>query len=262
MPFNFGNKKKSNKQSNSKSNLSPFEKPVKKDDDGKPIVEPAAKPTPELVVATPEEQQASMRKYFKEQGLFDGIDIPAMMKAMRDDDAEAFGDIYAKGLENTAQVALLAANKVTTAQVARMQEDTTSAADTKTRRSLAIEQMHVDLPFTKSANVAPHAQVVLEGFMNNHGMAQKDAIEATADYFKETVESAGPELGLHVETQEQARKNKQGFAGTQNDNNGGAGSGDEPIDWLDTFSSGRVTEEDKLNQQAESDAAAAAAADT
>ena len=112
-----------------------------------------------------------------------GIDMPAAMAAMQNQDLEAFGTFIQQVGANAYRNAMVDANKVVQQQVDRMAESVKTDVSTSNATSALVQEMNNQLPFTKQTAFAPMAKLVLTQFMEK-GATPAEAIKQVGAYFQ------------------------------------------------------------------------------
>lgn len=235
----FFSKKSGNKdESNKKVSLNPFEEKEKIAPTAEEIAATAAT---EKNKPTQAENDAAISKFYKDSGLYEGIDIGKMMKAATDGNEEDFGAIFAKGMENAAKVATIAAERIVNAKVKQASESAVTEATTTTRNDLALDQLHKDLPFTLDPALAPVAKSVLNGFLAQ-GHNVQESLKLSGEYFEATAKATGAHFDMVPKKEQGGSPRTRPFSqsrgdGDENNNQGG----DPENDWVDTLTSGNQT---------------------
>lgn len=231
--------KKKKDETNKENNLNPFAKTVDNksnelNSDGTPKAEPPATP--------PADKPFDAAKFYKDGGLYEGIDVGGMMKAAADGNEDAFGAGLAKMMENSVSFALSNAAKITDAKVSAARESVVSETKSTAEMDLAIKAMNAALPATANEAVAPNANNVLKGFIDQ-GQSTDEAVESTKAYFEEVSTQMATEMGMKVINPNDTK----GFTNSQmldqhNENNNLNGNSDD-TDWVDTLTGGAETAE-------------------
>ncbi len=240
MPL-FG-KKEPKDDSNKETNLNPF---AKKPDNGNNNQKPddkSGKPDDAIQAGKPA-PDFDMTKFYKDSGLYDGINMEDFTTAVREGDAEKAGTIMAKVMENSVSVALTNANKLADQKVAAIRDSVISETKTSAEMDVAIREMNESLPFTSHEAVAPLAKTILEGFLNQ-GLPTKEAVSRTSDYYKEVAKESGQHFGMDMREEGDTDGFGRSRMRDEHDNsnhNPNDKSGNE--DWIDTLTSGHQTQE-------------------
>jgi len=243
--MSFFNRNKSGNKTNKKVSTNPFAKPATKNGNedqagGNEPGKQTAAPTNQQ--QSSEERQRQVREFMKKSGLYEGIDMEGFMSAVRDGDAEKAGAIFARAMENSVNVATVAAQRLVKQREDVIREELSASTQAEFRNDLAVQQLHEDLPFTAQEAVSPIAEDVLNGFLAQ-GIPVRDAIEKTGQYFRETAEAAGSHFGMEMKEPSDRRPGPRPFSDTRgrvahSDNIGGE-PGEE--DWVDVLTFGNQT---------------------
>lgn len=122
-------------------------------------------------------------------GIDFGTDNVAMMEALRNGDAEAFGEQIKAMQVGIYKAAMLDANKMMRQTTDGLKADMQKSTATTISSDKLISQMNEKLPFTAMPAYAPMAKAVLTRLLSKEGMTQDRAIKETGDYFSGMAET-------------------------------------------------------------------------
>lgn len=236
--LNSGKGKKGGK-SNIDPNLSPWQKPAnnsKQQDGGNPAP-PAGGNQP-----APVDGNKELMEFFKAQGLFEQLDMQGFLKAVEAGDSAKAAEFMMQNLAATARVAMLGANKIAEAKIAKAVDESTRRASATVATELMTQALHSRLGFTSDPAIAPLAEQVLNQYLAN-GESADSAIEKTEKYFEGFALAAGQRYGLQPQLDSHGRAGQSGFQSSRMQQNDNGENAREPADWLDVLTSGAVTDQ-------------------
>ena len=231
--------KTNNGQSNEEDNLNPFAEPDNNNNSDKETQQQQPQKT---AAELAEEGSAKIKDFFETSGLYKNLDFSKFLTAVNDSNVEDATVFLQTIMQNAVTSALIGAEKLTNAKVAKAIEAATDKATAVTRNDLAIEKMHQRFSFTNDVKVSPVAESVLNGFIAQ-GQSVDTALDSVEKYFQSTLEAAGKQFGFTKKPQGDTRPGKGGFADSnanlsQNDNGDDERQTD---DFVDILTSGNQT---------------------
>lgn len=193
-----------------------------------------------------ETNKFDMSKFYKDSGLYDGVDIKGMVKAAQDGEVDIVGAVMAKAMQNAVSVSLTHASKLADQKIQAIKSSVIEETKTDAEMTMAIRQLNTALPMTENEAVAPIADNVLKGFIEQ-GQTIDKAVNNTKQYFKEIAMQSSKELGMEMrEVEDNKGFNRSHMSQTNNNQNNNNEENAE--DWTAILSSGVLTHESMQSQ--------------